>query len=125
SLNAGLSYSHAVAEKSVAAVPFFLENLLRAILPAKVESSDAFGRLTASRLRFTPAVVSFNTDLSDQISRSYNYDRILKLDTDTLIKPIESPRQGMQNNVTVGFQPFSGLTTDVSLSSGRDLLDPE
>jgi hypothetical protein len=122
-IDAGISYSHAVASRSFDVFPTFLENLLRSILPQRAEESQTFARLTASQLRYTPAVISFNSGVQNQMSRTYSYDRILELEDDT-ITAFESPRQAMQNDVTVNFTPFRGLSSGISLSSSRDLLDP-
>ncbi|MEO5510338.1 MAG: hypothetical protein ABIV28_05295, partial [Longimicrobiales bacterium] len=121
-LDAGISYNHPVLEKSFGVLPGFVERALRAIVPAQVETSDAFKRFTASRLRLTPASVSFNSGYSNQLSKSWNYDRILMQDDDSLIRAVESPRQGLQNDVGVSLHPFKGLSSSIALASVRDLL---
>ena len=125
SLDAGLSYSHPVARKSFDVVPGIVERGLRVIVPARVEASDLFKRLVNSQLRFTPADISFNTGFNNQKARTYSYDRILASDLDSLIRPIESPRRGLESDARIAFTPFEGLTTDITLTSSRDLLDAD
>jgi hypothetical protein len=125
SIDAGISYGHPVASKSFDVLPVFLESALRGIVPTRIESSDVFKRLINSRFRFTPSEISFNTGFSNQNARTYNYGRILASELDTLIRPIESPRTGLQSDARIAFKPFENLTTDFSFQSTRDLLSAD
>jgi hypothetical protein len=125
SLDAGISYSHPVASKSLDIIPGFLERAFRSLVPARVEKSEAYTRFAGSRLRFTPDVISFSSGYNDQIARTYNYGSILAIDEDSLIRAIESPRRGLQNDARISFAPFNGLTTSIGATSDRDLLAPE
>lgn len=121
----GLEYRHDLARRDIDVIPGFLESALRWLAPASVEEGDAFRRLVASRLRWSPARVRFSTSYFDQESRSLRYDRILAGPADTLAIPIASPRRGLENGVEVGFLPFEPLSAAVQLSSSRDLLEAE
>ncbi len=125
SLDAGVSYSHPVLNKSIGVLPAFARKALRAIVPGKIENSDAFKRMTETRFRFTPSTVSFSSGYNDQMSRSYNFNTILESPEDSLIRAIESPRQGLQNDVSISLRPFNPLTASLGMSSRRDLLSAE
>ena len=120
-----VSYLRALAPRTLDILPTPLEGLLRAIAPASVERTGFFSRLVGSQLRWSPASLSFGSTYSDQLTRSYLYDRILALPGDSAVRPIESPRQGLRNDVTIGLQPFTQLSAAFTLSSDRDLLAPE
>jgi hypothetical protein len=119
------TYRREPAIRDVPSVPRFLGDALGAVLPAPLEQSDAFRRLVDSRLRWSPATLSFGTTYSDLASRSWLYDRILALPGDTAVTPIESPRRSLRSDVRFGLRPFDRLTASLDLISDRDLLDPD
>jgi hypothetical protein len=119
------SYRRDLVRREVASVPSFIVDALRNIAPPAIENSDVFTRLVDSRLRWSPASLSFGSTYSDQLTRSFLYDRILSLPTDTAVTPIESPRRTLRNDVRLGLQPFDRLAVSISLASDRDLLDAE
>ena len=41
------------------------------------------------------------------------------------MRPIESPRKGLENNADMAFQPFGAINLGLNVRSVRDLLDPE
>jgi hypothetical protein len=124
-LTGDLSYRRDIAPRAFGAVPGFIEEVLRAVSPASIENSEVFRRIVASRLRWSPATISFGTSYDNQIARSYRYDRILSLPGDTAAVPIESPRQALRSDAQLSLRPFDPLTFGVGISSDRDLLDPE
>jgi hypothetical protein len=124
-VDGGLSYTRNLGMRAFDPMPGFIKSALRAIFPQKIENSDFFRRLTTARLRWTPENISLNTGYYNQYSRSYRYDRILRLDSDSLVRPIMAPRLGLTNDARVSFHPFQSLIGDISWNNARDLLPPE
>jgi hypothetical protein len=118
-----VSYRREPVRRDFGVVPGPAASALRALAPDLVEQSDAFDRLLASRLRWSPATLSFGSVYSDQLTRSFHYERILELPTDTAVAPIESPRQGMRNELLLGLRPFEPFTASFTIASDRDVLD--
>jgi hypothetical protein len=118
-----VSYRREPVRRDFGVVPGPAADALRALAPNLVERSDAFDRLLGSRLRWSPATLSFGSAYSDQLTRSFHYERILALPGDTGVAAIESPRQGMRNELLLGLRPFEPLTASFTLSSDRDVLD--
>ncbi|HUF49597.1 MAG TPA: hypothetical protein VMN60_02110 [Longimicrobiales bacterium] len=118
-----VSYLRNLAPRSFDIVPAPLETALRALAPAAIERSDFFNRLIGARLRWSPQSVAFGSAYSDQMTRTRRFDRILATPSDSAVRPIESPRQGLRNDVTLGMQPFTPLIATLTLTSDRDLLD--
>jgi hypothetical protein len=123
-MDAGIDYRYGVGARSVGIVPAFVAGALRAITPAAIEESDAFDRLLDSRLRWTPERLGFGVSWFDRDDRAFRYDRILSSVTDSAVRPIESPRRGLENSVELGLLPFEPLSGTLSLRSSRDLLEP-
>jgi hypothetical protein len=117
-----LSYRRDLAARDVAVMPGAAQSLLRGIAPARVEESDAFRRLLATKLRYSPASLSFGSSYSDQLTRSFRFDRILALPGDSAVVAVESPRQGLRNDLQFGLRPFQPLTASLAISSDRDVL---
>src|SRR5690606_29243818 len=119
------TYRHDLTPRTFPAVPGFVESMLRAIAPDRVENSAMFSRLVGSQFRWSPAAISFGSSYNDQMSRSYRYDRILALPGDTSINAIESPRKGLRNDGERTLRPFAPLSLSLGVASVRDLLDAE
>jgi hypothetical protein len=119
------SYRRDLAPRSLPAMPGFLVAALRAVAPATVEDSRTFTRLASSRLRWSPAAISFGSSYNNQNSRSYRFDRILSLPGDTSVIGIESPRQGLRNDAQLALRPFTPLNLAFGIASDRDLLGAE
>jgi hypothetical protein len=124
-LRAGVDWTRQIAPHDIDILPGFVEDALRAITPASVEQSEFFQRLVSGRLRWTPARLGFGTNYSEANAKSFRYTSILAAPADALLAPIESPRELLENRAQIGFAPFSDLTADLSIRSGRDLLEPE
>jgi hypothetical protein len=122
---AGLQYSRPVTRRDFGLVPGFVEGALRALAPGRIEESDVFQRLVGARLRWTPQLISFGSNYNRQESRSYRYDRILVLPSDSAVVPAISPRLGLDNTMRVALQPLTALDASVNVVSSRNLLDPE
>ncbi|HSG66904.1 MAG TPA: hypothetical protein VLD39_17990, partial [Gammaproteobacteria bacterium] len=120
-----LEYDRQIGRRDIDILPGFVEDALRAIAPAAIERSAFFQRLLSGRLRWTPQRLGFGTSYSDANAKAWRYTSILTDTSDSALKPIESPRRRLDNNAQIGFAPFSSLTANLSLRSGRDLLDPE
>ncbi len=121
----GIDYQRDLRALDVDVVPGFLEQALRAITPARIESSDFFARLVGARLRWTPQRIGFGSNYSRQDSRAFRYTTILEDTVDEVVRPIESPRKGLDNNAAIAFQPFDAINLGLNVRSLRDLLDPE
>ena len=124
-VDADLSYRRDIGARTVDAVPGFLEALLRALAPGRLENSAAFQRVLGSRLRWTPDLLTFGSGFATQQNRAWRYNGILDLPGDSVAPPLESPRRTLRNDATLSFQPFQALDATLSMSSDRDLLAAE
>jgi len=122
--NTDLSYRRDLAPRTFR-VPGLFGSLLRALAPERVEASDPFRRLAASRFRWSPSTLSFGTSYDDQMTRSLRYEKILEVTGDTAVAVFESPRQALRSDAQLGFQFFEPLTLNFALSSERDMLASE
>ncbi|HUF69212.1 MAG TPA: cell surface protein SprA [Longimicrobiales bacterium] len=124
-LRAGIDWTRLLAQRDIDIMPGFLESALRALAPAAIENSAFFERLVSGRMRWTPQRLEFGTDYIDSNAKAFRYTSILVDPADTILAPIESPRELLENRALIAFAPFSDLTADLSIRSGRDLLEPE
>lgn len=124
-LDGSILYGRELSPRTFDILPGFMDRILRALAPAAVERSDFFERLSGSRLRWSPQRLSFGTNYYQQERRSYQFERILALGADSAVRPIESPRHGLQNDAQITLLPFSALRASFSLRSSRDLLVSE
>jgi hypothetical protein len=122
SYNGELHYRRLPVRHDVAAVPAPLQAVLRAVTPAAVHESDAYQRLLSSRLRWTPASLSFGTALHRHSARVYRFDRIVASPTDDGVHATEAPRQALRSDVSIGLRPFEPLHASLSIATDRDLL---
>ncbi|MGD8277406.1 MAG: hypothetical protein PVH00_05240, partial [Gemmatimonadota bacterium] len=121
----GIDYRRELRAFDVDVIPGFLEQALRAITPERIEASDFFARLVGARLRWTPQRIGFGSNYSRQDSRAFRYTTILEDTADASVRPIESPRKGLENNADIAFRPFTAIDFGLNVRSIRDLLDPE
>ncbi len=124
-LRGGVDWQKDVGRVDVDAVPGFLEDVFRALAPESVEQSDFFARLVDARLRLTPERIGFGTNWASSDNTAFRYRSILAGPADSLIAPIESPRESLENTMSLGLRPFEPLTAGISLRSSRDLLEAE
>jgi hypothetical protein len=117
-----ISHRRDPVRRDLPALPAPLAGALRSLAPARLEESDPFRRLVGSRLRWSPSVLSFGSMYSDQLTRSFLFERILELPGDTMPPAIESPRQALRNDLRIALQPFDRLNAQFSLASERDVL---
>ena len=121
----GIDFRYDVSNRSFDIVPTFVESALRALVPAAIEQSDAFQRLLDARLRWTPDRIAFGASYYDREDRAFLFDRILAGPGDSIARPIESPRQGLENRAELGLTPFEPFRALFTVRSTRDLLPPE
>ena len=121
-VDGALTYSRDIKTHSFDILPGFVETALRFLAPGLIEKSDFFTRLIGARFRYTPERVGFSTNYYGQERRTYQYQRIITLTSDTIVVPIESPRKTMDADATLSFSPFSSLNTSFNLRTSRDLL---
>jgi len=124
-VRAGIDWTRDIAPHTVDIMPGFVESALRALAPGSIEDSDFFRRLVSGRLRWTPQRIGFGTNYDESNAKAFRYTSILLGPADAAITPVESPRELLENRAQIGFSPFSDLTADLSIRSGRDLLAPE
>jgi hypothetical protein len=117
-----LTYSRDIKPHDLDVMPGFFEALLRLLAPGKVEESDFFQRLVGARLRYTPDRIAFGTSYFGQERRTYQYQQIIRLDSDTLVVPIEAPRKTLDADASLMFTPFNTLNASLNLRTSRDLL---
>jgi hypothetical protein len=121
-VDAALNYSRDIKRHDVDIMPGFLESFLRLLAPAAVEKAGFFQRLVGLRFRYTPQQVQFGTTYNGQERTTYQYQQIIRVDADSLIVPIESPRKSLDADATVAFAPFNSLNANFALRTTRDLL---
>jgi hypothetical protein len=119
-----ISHRRDPARRDVPLLPGAIADALRAAAPAAVERSAAFQRLLDSRFRWNPSLLAVGSAYTDQLTRSFLFDRILALPGDSMPPAIESPRQGLRNDFVIGLQPFDRLTARLGIVSERDILAP-
>jgi hypothetical protein len=121
-LDGAVTYNRDIKSHSFDILPGFVEAALRILTPGFVENSEFFGRLVGARLRYTPERIGFSTSYYGQERRTYQYQRIIALASDTVVLPIESPRKTLDSDAILSFMPFNSLNTSLSLRTSRDLL---
>jgi hypothetical protein len=121
-VDAALTYSREIRGHDFDIMPGFLESLLRLLAPAAVEKADFFQRLVGLRFRYTPQQVQFGTTYNGQERTTYQYQQIIRVDADSLVVPIESPRKSLDADATISFAPFNSLNANIALRTTRDLL---
>jgi len=123
-LRGGIQYARDIRALDFDVVPGFIEGALRALAPARVEESDFFRSLVGARLRWTPQRIGFGSNYAKRESEAYRYTTIVEDTSDLSVRPIESPRRGLENNAEINFQPFQAISAGLAVRSVRDLLDP-
>jgi hypothetical protein len=121
-LDGALTYTRDIKGLDVDVMPGFVEAFLRILAPNAVEKSNFFGRLVGARLRYTPDRINLSSAYFGQERRSYQYQQIIELATDSLVLPIEAPRKTLDADASISFHPFETLTAAFSARSSRDLL---
>lgn len=121
-LDGSLSYNRDIKPHELDILPGFLESMLRFLAPGAIEKSEFFNRLVGARLRFTPERIGFSTSYHGQERRTYRYDQIIELGSDTLVAPIESPLKTLDTDADIAFRPFQTLSATFGLRTSRDLL---
>jgi hypothetical protein len=121
-VDGALTYSRDIKPHDFDVMPGFIESLLRLLAPGGIEKSDFFSRLVGARLRFTPDRVMFSTSYFGQERRTYQYQQIIELESDTLVLPIEAPRKALDADANILFTPFNTLNASFGLRTSRDLL---
>ena len=121
-VDGSLTYNRDIKPHEFDVMPGFIESVLRLLAPGAIENSQFFTRLVGARLRFTPERVGFNTSYYGQERRTYRYEQIIALGTDTLVAPIESPRKTLDADANIAFRPFQSLSATFGIRTSRDLL---
>lgn len=124
-LTGAVDYQHSLQPRVIDVTPNFLVGVLRALVPAAIERSGFFERVSSANLRWSPSTVGFSTSYMNRDSKTYNYGTVLAGPGDALIDPIESPERDLQNSASIGFLPFESLNAQFTVRSARDLLSPE
>jgi hypothetical protein len=122
--DAALGYAHRPAAREIALLPAPVAALLRALLPRPIEESALARGVVEARVRWTPEELTVATTFSDQASRSFRYGGILDAPEDTLLRPLRSPRRGLETTARLALRPLPPLTASAAFTSGRDLLSP-
>lgn len=118
----GVGYSYRPDRREVGLLPGPIEGLIRALLPAPLESSRLVDRLINAQFRWTPVELSFSSHFDDGEERSYRFAGIVDGPGDLPREAALSPRRELENLARIQFQPFPSLAAGVTFTSGRDLL---
>ncbi|HET9438706.1 MAG TPA: hypothetical protein VFO52_00960 [Longimicrobiales bacterium] len=121
-LDGALSYTRDIKAHDFDIMPGFIESVLRVLAPSAIEKSGFFQRLVGARLRYTPQRVQLSTAYFGQERSTFQYQQIIRLDSDSLIVPIEAPRKSLDADASVTFMPFTTLSANFALRTSRDLL---
>ena len=118
-VDARLGYARRLGVRDFPLVPAFLRPALRALLPGALED------LADARLRWSPERFSFGTAWTRQQGAVARFDRIIAVPLDSLFEPTSTPREVMETAAELRLRPLPSLSADVTLLTGRDLLDPQ
>jgi hypothetical protein len=115
-----VGYDRPVEPREFDPVPGFVEPLVRWLLPGPLEEA-----VLGTRLRWSPERVAFGASYGRQDNRIFRYDRIIELQSDSLVEATLAPREALEAVAEVGLRPLPSLTADVTFLSTRDLLHPD
>jgi hypothetical protein len=118
-VDARFGYARTLGARDFALVPGFLEPVLRALLPAFLEAP-----FVDARLRWSPQRFAFGTSWARQDARLTRFEHIVVLPGDSFAVPTLMPREAMETAGELRLAPLPSLTADVTVVTGRDLLDP-
>ena len=118
-VEARVGYGRTLAVRDFALIPGFLRPALRFLLP---ESLD---HLADTRLRWSPERFSVATAWSRREGMIRRFTRIIEQDSDSLALPTRTPREAMETAAELRLRPLPSLAADLTLLTGRDLLEPE
>jgi hypothetical protein len=124
-VEAGIEMDRSVARVDIGLVPGFVETLLRALAPGRLERSRFFDRVTGARLRLTPERIGLSTGYFHQEAEVWRYQRVLQGPSDLDVTPFESPRRNLETAARVAFRPLESLSARIGITTGRDILDPD
>ena len=119
-VDAFIGYEAAPAHRDIPLFPGWLGEALRGLLPSFLED-----RIAGARLRWTPAVFSFNSEMLDREVSTTRFDHIIETDEDSLAQVTEAPRRKVSASARVVLRPVPSLTAEADFLSGRDLLTVE
>ncbi len=118
-VDARLGFGRGLVRRDVPVVPNFLGPMLRWILPSGLEE-----RVVASRFRWSPERISFNTSYSRVRADVQRFDQIVEADDDSIAVATQTPRESLESVAEIAFRPFSSLRAQANLTTTRDLLAP-
>ena len=118
-VEARVGYARTPAVRDFVLIPGFLRPLLRVLLPESLED------LANARLRWSPERFSVVTVWSRREGNIRRFTRIIEQDSDSLALPTPTPREAMETAAELRLRPLPSLAADLTLLTGRDLLDPE
>ena len=118
--DARLGYTRSLARRDFGVVPGFLQPMLRFLLPGFLA-----GPLVDARLRWSPERVTMGSSYYDTDNRVFHFDRIIRAQSDSLVRPVLAPRQTLESSGQLSLRPFEALTADFTVLTIRDLIDPE
>ena len=114
-----LGYGRTLGARDFALVPGFLRPVLRALLPGPLED------VADARLRWSPERFSVATAWNRQEGEITRFTRIIEQPLDRLAVPTPTPRETMETVAELRLRPLPSLSADLTLLTGRDLLEPE
>ncbi len=119
-VNARLGYDRRPDSRTVPVIPDALAGVVGALLPGFLED-----RLLGARLRWTPERISLGSSYFRRRSEAFRFEQILRLRSDSLVRPTPSRRETLETSANLDLRPFESLTAGLDLLTIRDLLPPE
>jgi hypothetical protein len=115
-----VGYDRRVEPRELDPVPGFIEPLVRWLLPGPLEEA-----VLGARLRWSPERFGVGASYGRQDNRIFRYERIIELQSDSLVAPTLAPREALEAVAEIGLRPLASLTADLTFLSTRDLLHPD
>lgn len=119
-VDAFVGYEAAPAHRDIPLFPGWAGEVLRRLLPSFLED-----RVADARLRWTPELFSFQSEMLDRELSTTRFDHIIETPDDSLAQVTEAPRRKVTASARLILRPVPSLTAEADFLSGRDLLTVE
>jgi hypothetical protein len=117
--DARVDYGRNLGRRDIGLMPGFMKSVVRWILPGSLGD-----RVADARIRWTPERIRAGADYARLDQEALRFDKIVRLDADSLAVATRSPREAFESAFELALQPFDNLSATGDVVSSRDLLAP-